>query len=522
MAVLAALVWAATELSTQRIFIIGDSTVCNYGGNKYPMTGWGQVLGLFFNSGSVEVHNHAIGGRSSRSFYQEGRWNSVLENLHSGDIVLIQFGHNDRDYSKEERYTDTTHYKEYLGKYVDEARAKGAVPIFVTPMNMNTWINATTVREVFCEANRGADYRGAMLNVGHAKSVPVLDLEKKSKTYMESLGQAYMSKFHFLGLDAGEYVNYPDGINDGTHFQEMGALANARMILEEIERQKSLPGVSVLASLAKALYSIDIKSNFAAGGDTLTTNGAYPAGATVTIKVRPQNGTFQHWVDAQGQVVSTERIYSFVQGAENTSFTAVFAQGTPVEPPQSSAAVSSSEPASSSSYAEPQSVVQAENMCDGQGLLENNHAGHHGAGFWNFTNEVGSSMLMIVEATASQSTTLQIYYANGTAQNRPMELRINGGDAVRVEFPSTGAWDAWHVVEVPLNLSGGRDSLWLLSLEADGGPNVDQLGFLAPDINAASCEDEAPVTLKPRVQKQPNYAPSHYDLLGRPRSAENN
>ena len=115
--------------------------------------------------------------------------------LKSGDFVLIQFGHNDRD-TKPERYADTTTYKSYLRLYVNESRAKGAIPVFVSPMNMNTW-NGTALREVFTECDRGADYRGAMINVANELNVPFIDLEKKSAAFMKSVGQSYCTNYHF-------------------------------------------------------------------------------------------------------------------------------------------------------------------------------------------------------------------------------------------------------------------------------------------------------------------------------------
>jgi lysophospholipase L1-like esterase len=317
---IASTVWAATTATPQRIVIIGDSTVCDYAANMYPQTGWAQVLKHYFQTGSVTVINHAIGGRSSRSFIEGGRWNTTLATLQKGDILMVQFGHNDRDFSKAERYTDTTDYKKYLAQYANEARAKGAHPIFVTPMNMNTW-TGTAVREVFTEGAN--NYRAAMIHAAASLKVPVLDLEKKSKLLMDTMGQAYMAKFHFLGLDAGEYTNFPDGISDGTHFQELGALENARMVTEEIARQST---DSVLKLLAP-LYKVTVNSNLASGG-TVTKTRLYPKGATVTLKVKPATGkVFQYWMDSKGKNIATAQRHTFVQDTLEQSFTAMFQGG---------------------------------------------------------------------------------------------------------------------------------------------------------------------------------------------------
>jgi lysophospholipase L1-like esterase len=319
----AGIVWAATMATPQRIVIIGDSTVCDYAASKYPQAGWGQVLKHYFKTGSVTIINHAIGGRSSRSFIEGGRWATTLATLQKGDILMVQFGHNDRD-TKAERYTDTAGYKKYLAQYANEARAKGAHPVFVTPMNMNTW-NGTTVREVFTEGAN--NYRAAMIHAAAALNVPVLDLEKKSKLLMDTMGQAYMAKFHFLGLDAGEYPNFPDGSSDGTHFQELGALENARMVTEEIARQPNDSILKLLAPILAPLYKVTVNSNLASGG-TVTKTRNYPKGATVTLKVKPASGkTFEYWMDSKGTKVATAQRHVFVQDTVAQTFTAMFKGG---------------------------------------------------------------------------------------------------------------------------------------------------------------------------------------------------
>jgi lysophospholipase L1-like esterase len=311
---------------TYRVHIIGDSTVCNYAESKYPWAGWGQVLGLFFKSGTVTINNAAIGGRSTKSFYVEGRWATLLGEIKSGDFVLIQFGHNDRDYTKEERYADTTLYKSYLKLYVNESRAKGAIPVFVTPMNMNTW-NGTTLREVFTEREKGADYRGAMINVANELKVPLIDLEKKSAAFMKTVEQAYCTSFQFMGLDAGEYPNYPDGYSDGTHFQEMGALVNARMIADGIKELSSHADVGKLAAVLAPLYKVTVQANKANTG-LVTVSGSFPEGAMITVKVKPNaSETFQNWADATGKSIATSKRYSFKMGTVPVTYNAMFKGG---------------------------------------------------------------------------------------------------------------------------------------------------------------------------------------------------
>ncbi|HLP41018.1 MAG TPA: SGNH/GDSL hydrolase family protein, partial [Fibrobacteria bacterium] len=96
----------APARAPSRLFLVGDSTVMTYKNSDAPMTGWGQRIGWFFAEGTVTVINRAIGGRSSRSFIEEGRWNTVRDELVAGDFLFIQFGHNDRS-TVAERHADT-------------------------------------------------------------------------------------------------------------------------------------------------------------------------------------------------------------------------------------------------------------------------------------------------------------------------------------------------------------------------------------------------------------------------------
>lgn len=307
-----------------RLFIIGDSTVSTYRADQAPMAGWGQMIGWSFASGTVTVANRAIGGRSTRSFIEEGRWNTVRGELGTGDFLLIQFGHNDRG-TVPERHADTSQYRRYLTQYVDEARAKGAVPILVSPMNMNAW-NGTTLRRVFTEGAN--DYRTAMLRVVEARKVPFIDLEKKSADLFQSLGQEYISRFLFMTLLAGEYPNYPNGLKDGTHFQDMGALEMARLVAEGLGELSADPAVQALAACLVPSIPLTVASDKPAAG-TVTRSGAYPPGAPVTLKAIPKTGeAFLGWAEAGARPASTAVRAAFAMPKAPATWRASFRGGT--------------------------------------------------------------------------------------------------------------------------------------------------------------------------------------------------
>ncbi|MBO7383626.1 MAG: GDSL family lipase, partial [Fibrobacter sp.] len=132
---------AVSDSTSFKVHVIGDSTVCNYKDSAYPQTGWGQILGSFFDGSRVQVVNYAIGGRSSKTFVQEGRLDEVKKNLQKGDIMMVQFGHNDRYFGSKDREVPFDSLGYWLQQYADVAKGAGVTLVYVTPMNMNMGAN---------------------------------------------------------------------------------------------------------------------------------------------------------------------------------------------------------------------------------------------------------------------------------------------------------------------------------------------------------------------------------------------
>jgi len=216
-----------------RIFMIGDSTMANKAPEKSPETGWGMVFNEFFD-GRILVENHAMNGRSSKSFIAEGRWQKVFDQLQEGDFVFIQFGHNDQKTNNPNLYTNpTTTFRANLEKYVTESRSKGAVPILLSPV----------VRRNFNEEGVLMDTHGIYplitRLVAERMSVPFIDLQLLTERKVIELGSEESKKL-YLWLDTGENANYPDGVKDNTHFNRNGALSVAKMVVDELKYQHIL------------------------------------------------------------------------------------------------------------------------------------------------------------------------------------------------------------------------------------------------------------------------------------------
>jgi len=233
------------------IYLIGDSTMADYSGDydvdkdymktRYPVTGWGQVFQQFFvsdsldqlsglvKSDSVIVADKARGGRSTRTFFQEGRWRDVYENLKEDDVVMMQFGHNDAAENKTERYVNIEGYKEFLRLFVTQTRDKQAKPIILTPVARNYPWEADHLQNVHGE------YDQAPKDIAEEMNVPLIDLNKMSMDYFSAKGKDFVSKHYFMNLPAGKYEAYPDGQEDNTHFQPEGAKAVAQLVFDGLK-----------------------------------------------------------------------------------------------------------------------------------------------------------------------------------------------------------------------------------------------------------------------------------------------
>lgn len=203
------------------LHIAGDSTAAQKYAAAAPETGWGMAL-PFFLGHSLTVANHAMNGRSSKSFVDEGRLTALLEGVRPGDLVLIQFGHNDEKTEDPARGTDPyTTYQEYLRQYVEGARARRAEPVLITPVERRRFAEDGTAKPTHGE------YPAAMRALASEDRVALLDLQALSLARWQELGPDGTLAY-FNWLEPGESPNYPDGKQDNTHFRPEGAIEVAR------------------------------------------------------------------------------------------------------------------------------------------------------------------------------------------------------------------------------------------------------------------------------------------------------
>lgn len=208
-----------------KVYLIGDSTMSIKEISAYPETGWGMAFKHFFDS-SVVVDNRAKNGRSTGSFLVENRWQPIVDSLQAGDYVFIQFGHNDEVETKK-TYTTPEAFKANLVRYVTETREKKAHPILLTPVARRKFDKTGHI------IGTHDQYSDIVRTVAKEQEVPLIDLDKKSQALLQQLG-VEKSKLLFNWLEPGEHPNYPDGEEDNTHFNELGARKIAELVLAEI------------------------------------------------------------------------------------------------------------------------------------------------------------------------------------------------------------------------------------------------------------------------------------------------
>lgn len=208
------------------IFLAGDSTMSIKETKAYPETGWGMPFVYFFDS-TVTVDNRAKNGRSTRTFISEGLWHKLINDVKAGDYVLIQFGHNDEAKEKVDRYASPEEYRANLTRFVNETRERGGHPVLISPVSRRRFDSAGNAIPTH-EA-----YTPLVKATAEALQVPYIDLDAKSRALYQQFGKEH-SKWLFLQLDPGEHPNYPNGRNDNTHFNELGARLVAQLVLAEL------------------------------------------------------------------------------------------------------------------------------------------------------------------------------------------------------------------------------------------------------------------------------------------------
>ena len=207
------------------VHMAGDSTMADKPTDPpNPEHGWGQLLPKFFRDPSIIV-NHAVNGRSTRSFISEGRWQKLVDALQPGDWVIIQFAHND-----EKIFPNAGgEFKDNLKRFVADVRTKHANAILATPCARRSFDDAGNLVETH------GDYPDAVRAVATETKTPLLEMNRLTMALERDHGVEGSKRLH-LWVAAGVYQRQPNGYEDNTHYSAYGAERVAALAVQEMIR----------------------------------------------------------------------------------------------------------------------------------------------------------------------------------------------------------------------------------------------------------------------------------------------
>ncbi|MGW0199059.1 rhamnogalacturonan acetylesterase [Nonomuraea sp. NPDC003201] len=202
---------------SRAILLAGDSTVASCPAWEAPMSGWGAQLGAYAGE---PVRNFAKGGATTAGHRAEGLWAALLREVVPGDVVVIQFGHNDQK-------DPAIPYQDNLRAFVEEARGAGASAVLCTPVQRRRFDGDRLVPT-------HGDYPDRVRALAAAGDVPLIDLTAATTELYERLGPDG-SRSLFTHFKPGEHPLYPDGVADDTHFSFRGADEVAAIVAERLK-----------------------------------------------------------------------------------------------------------------------------------------------------------------------------------------------------------------------------------------------------------------------------------------------
>ncbi len=217
--------------SVPTLFLCGNSTVVD--NDCEPYTSWGQMIPAFFDE-NVAIANYAESGLAADTFIGQRRLKKALTQMKPGDYVFVEFAHNDQKQKGPGKGANYS-FAYYMKQFIDEARAKGATPVFLTPTRRRFFDESGTITDTHL------DYPEVVREIAWRENVPLIDLQQMTKVLCETLGVEDSKKL-FVHYPANTYKNQPKALKDNTHFSTYGAYEVAKCVLEGI-RCNGLPVV---------------------------------------------------------------------------------------------------------------------------------------------------------------------------------------------------------------------------------------------------------------------------------------
>lgn len=234
---------AVSAQEKTHVFMAGDSTMSIKEVKDYPETGWGMPFSYFFDE-SIVVDNRAKNGRSTNTFISEKRWQGIMDELKAGDYVFIEFGHNDQSKKKKDRYTPPEQFAANLTQFIADVRSKQASPILMTPITRRYFNADGSIKDTH------PIYADLVRDVAKQTGVVFIDMEKVTQQHFQQLGDEN-SALRFMHILPNLHPNYPYGVKDDTHLNQLGAREVAQLVLVELKK--------INHPLSKRLREVDPK-----------------------------------------------------------------------------------------------------------------------------------------------------------------------------------------------------------------------------------------------------------------------
>ena len=199
------------------VFLVGDSTCAPRKDSQRPKWGWGEKFAEYLNGYAVE--NKAVGGQSTKSYLDEGRWDKVLGMVKKGDVVMIQMGHNDEHKNSATKYTEA--FGDFYGnlcRFIADVKAKEAVPVILTSLSRRNFKDGEPRRS-------HRDYPDAAKKAAADGGAVLLDIEQLSFEWLGKLGEKESALRFMVSVDG----------SDNTHLVELGATEVAEMTAKALK-----------------------------------------------------------------------------------------------------------------------------------------------------------------------------------------------------------------------------------------------------------------------------------------------
>lgn len=298
-----------SQSASASIFLAGDSTCSLHSETSRPETGWGEKLYEYLQP-RVKVVNMAKSGRSTKSYISEGVWELLVSRIKEQDIVLIQFGHNDERTKDPDRGTEPfVEYYDNLCRMVSDVRAKGAVPILLTPICRRIYQEDGTVK------HSHKDYPKAMRKVARDTRTYLLDMESVTYDWLMNMDEESSRAYYMWREDK------PDNMN----LNDKGADVVAGMVAGELYKlgDENIRKILLVETYSKSNHPAPVLKGNLKKASQLQEARKIAAHKTRRV-IMNNDGNDERWDNTRARITTDAFLGKRTLGLENSHVDAIF------------------------------------------------------------------------------------------------------------------------------------------------------------------------------------------------------